>query len=316
MLSTSVAVADILDPVRFREDFFFGLVLQHSVTNGDFAAAASRWAFVPPDKRPASQEEARSIIVNKLKGNVPDAVILQHLLYQLGQLEVQTGVKLTVERVACEPFDTLTGPYTRIGQRVPWSQSDHATSTRISVPGPVLSVERVRGVLNNTVVTEVPLNLVTIADRKQGHLSLGLNLGAMSATGMPWSYGLYATEETHLFTSPLRMNRPAVIPGFWAVDYTTGPTDGPLLAHVPIAIQFRVYCQAAIFLYGLNSNVVSKGIASQTRTVDGISNTISLTNSAMYDLNSAIELILSKYGDGLDPKALRRRMSGISVRHL
>lgn len=303
-LGLTCQVEDILDVAQFRHDFLFGLVLQAATKDGDYVAAWQGWTVAPESfPPPKTAEEAANIVRNVLFGNIPDNAVLAHLTMQLSRLSLTLGMRLDVQRVASLPLDASSGEYDAIGTRFPWVTTNITNGRmRVEIPGPILSVGRVRGLYSDgSLAFNVAGSSVSILDKRIGIISVPLS---QDRAGV--EYG-----ASNLFASALRFEALDTIPDFWAVDYVTGPAFAGRSGSVPSAIKFHVWCQTAKFMLALHSNVTTKGISNQSRSIDGLSNSVSLTNTAMYDVNSALEIILDKYGELVDTKVLRRSMRGI-----
>lgn len=311
-LGLTIPVESILDVAQFRHDFLYGLVLGQSVTDKDFIAAWSKWT-VPTETLPCpkTQQQAMELLNLALWGNVPDSTVLEHLRMQLSRLETQLGITMEIRQIAMEPIDGSSGQYDEIRPRLPWVGTNRINGAmRVEVPGPIIAVQRVRAVdAEGSVIREVDLNLVRIADKRMGIIEF------VDPTGSGFPYrsptSVVSGGASNLFGSALRLTAVDTYPGFWAVDYLTGPVTNGRAGEVPAAVKFQVWAQVAVFLLALHSNVTTKGVSSQSRNVDGISNSVNLTNTAMYDVNSALEIILNKYGDLVSPGMLARRMRGI-----
>jgi len=287
----------------FRDTFLWGHVLGVAAQREDFTAAVDRWVKC---RTPESTEksEALKLLHNTLWGNVPDDVVQQHLLLHLDRLATQIGTRLEIRRIAMAPVDVGSGAYDEVRERLPWIRSNPAQGIRIELPGSVISVSRVRAVdASGTVAWTVPASAVQIIDARGGVLFIAeraLHVGLAPAY-------LAQRGATNLFSSALRLNTPDMVPGYWAVDYVTGPATGKRVGHFPIAVKFQIWCQAAKALLALHSNVTTRGVSSQSRNVDGIQNSIQLAA----DINAPLEAVLDDYGRVLDTKMLRRRMRGI-----
>ena len=314
-LGLSCAVEDLLDVRQFRHDFLFGPVLGTTVRDGDFAAAWSRWT-VPTESLPCPKtaQQAMQLLNEALWGNVPDSVIAAHLAMHTDRLATQTGIRLQLRRVAMSPIDDDTGQYDELRPRAPWVGTNAIGGViRIELPGPVISVGRVRAIAaDGTVSWTVQGSNVTIIDRRGGLIELGAGVDTTAPIASPSE--TLVRGASNLFSSALRFNMLDTVPGVWAVEYVTGPVWDGRAGRLPLSIKFQVWCQAAKFLLALHSNVTTKGVSSQNRSVDGISNSISLTNSATSDINAALETILDKFGELVDTKMLARRMRGLPCR--
>ena len=306
-LGLTVNVADIPDPEKFRREFLWGSVAQAAAQYGDFVAAASRWVKAPVSfPAPKTPAEAKELIESLLRGNLPDETVRAHILMQMDRLATRIGTRLEVRRVAMGPLDEDSDPYDVVRDRVPFVLSDGVAYTRIIVPGPILAVNRIRFVADNVAQWTVPIDIVTVADRRMGVITLPGYDAFPYASPLATSRG-----ASNLFASALRFNDIATRPGVWAVDYLTGPSVDNRAGQVPLAVVREVYCQAALSLLGMSSNALTKGVASQSRSADGVTYSISLQTSAMYDIYSALEVIYEKMSEKLPVAVLQRRMVGI-----
>lgn len=302
-VSTECVVGDILDVDRFRRDFMFGIVLQYAKRDKDFREAVTSWEF--SDARPATEAEAYEILTKRLRGNISDEAVSDQLLFHLSNQEVRIGLRFGLRQIAMAPLDDESAPYDEVSDRLSLISST-ASYVRLQLPGPIASVRRIRIVVNGVTQGTLPASAWQVSDSRQGvvQISSGGWAAENSARFVPTG------DDGNLFASSLRFLRPPTVPSVYAVDYTAGVADGK----VPLALLYTVWCDAARFLLSLNSTILTKGISSQSRTVDGISNNISLTNTAMYDINSALELIVKDYAEKMSPTVLARKMRGITVR--
>lgn len=302
-------IEDILCVREFRETFLFGTVLGLCATKDDYVKAASSLlqtcdgsAVCPP-----SREAAEQMVRDSLFGNVPDSSVFNHLLGQLGRLSDRLGIRVQTQRVVMEPLDSSSGTYDLIAPRVQHVASNEGAFTQIQVTGPIVRVDRVRMVTpSGSVSKTIETDRVIVADARNGIINVPSNATwlAVAPREAPRGY-------TNLFNSALRLNNLDVTPNVWAVDYVKGPSFDGRAGRLPVSVKFHVWAQTARFLLSLHGNVTSKGVSSQSRSIDGITNSISLTASAMYGVNSAMEEILESYGDMSDVKFMVRRIRGI-----
>lgn len=318
-LGLSVHVTEIMDVERYRETFFFGTVLENAIVSSkDFIRTAADWYKLPPDKRPKSEAEARAIIVNTMRGNMPDDVILRHLGMALSRAEIQIGIPLEPRRIVMPPLDDGAKQgidYDEVAPRISWRSSTADWWQRIELPNPVISVQRIRAVVGGTVSYTVAENDFEVIDFKGGIIAIHqIRPPAPTDTGYYPRYDVGTRDN--LWRSALRMQASPFVPGYWSVDYTTGPMHQGRVGYIPAALQWYVWADAARYIWSESGIQISKGVASQTRSIDGISNTVSLTASAMYGLNSAIEQVIKEYKEGFPISIIRQQMRGLRIRGL
>lgn len=318
-LGLTVNVAEILDVKAFRETFFFGTVLEHAISSSsDFIRTSVDWNTLPPDRRPKDAAEARAIVVNTMRGNMPDTAVLEHLRSALSWAEVQVGIPLQISRIVSEPVDDGVREgidYDEVAPRLAWRASHSDFMTRIELPKPILSVQRIRAFVNGQLAWSLSADDYEITLARQGVIKLRTSIS--NVTPSAW-VPMYTTinASDNLWQSPLRVHKAPTLPGFWAVDYTTGPIINGRVGYVPSALRFLVWAHACRYVWSLDGMVISKGIASQSRSIDGISNSASLTASAMYGLNSAIETVTQDYLKAMPWSTLRNKMAGFKIRGL
>jgi hypothetical protein len=203
--------------------------------------------------------------------------------------------------------------YDEVAPRLNWRTSQSDWWKRIEVPNPIISIQSIQAVANNTITQTLTADDYEIINARQGIIALHENVVQLSSGGSLLPY--YDSMSTdNIWRSALRLQKSPMIPGFWAVAYTTGPLMNGHVGHVPTSLQFYVWADACRYLWSLNSTVVSRGIANQSRSIDGITNSVSLTNSAMYDLNSAIELICKTHMETHPLTTIKQKVAGIRLR--
>lgn len=294
-LGLSVPITTVLDPENWKRNYAWGI----------------RLGGKPADELTLAQRK-----YERLLAEVPNDVISWHLRAALSELENKLGgTPLRFERVKSLPIDPpgakLGVDYDRVEQRRPYSHAEAMTWYRIDVDPGVISVERIRAYFYGTLVWDIDTSdstgrdIVRVEWPQQGIIHiLPANLQAFLVT-QGGNYGIFQTIQYH--TAP--------IPDFWAVDYTRAATDrGGTPGNLDMELANWVNCVAGITLLSMAGAAQSKGLTSQSLSIDGVSRSIGLQASAIYGLNSALETTLEKAEKRIDWKRLRAERLGLRLR--
>ena len=232
-----------------------------------------------------------------------------HLRAAVSELGLKLGVPIETQIVKARTLDpglVLGRDYDRLQERFAYNFGEAQEWFRIDVGEPVLSVERVRGIWLDQVVWDIAGSdeYVRIEHPRQGVLHIiPPNLNSLVVV----TEGFYGPLHTLL-------NGEYRIPDFWAVDYTTGflPRAGRP-GEIDAILADWVYCVAGSKILSIAGLGRSKGLASTSTGIDGISRSVSLQASAIYGLNSALENVLEKTEKRINWKSLRTAYRGMMV---
>lgn len=290
--NSSVPVAELVDPTLWRERYAWGLALGP----GDVAIQRGRTRCAPPAE--AASEFSR------LTASLPPETIRWHLRTALSALEVQLGIPLGITVVKSPNLDE-GAMYDRLDARRPFLPMDSIQFLKIDLPGPVISVERIRAYYFGLLQWQWSTNMETLnsvrVEWKAGNIHIvPLNLG-VAAAGM----------DPSIFSLIQRFGPTNVMVDFWSVDYTLGPIDrNGHPGQVPAAAAHWVYCQAALTLFPMIGTAITKGLSGTSVSIDGVSRSVSVSGEHVY---SAVEQAAQRATELLDVKRLRAALRGPRV---
>lgn len=302
-LSLTVPIHEVIDPALWRERFAFGHQLGYELR---FVQGVST----------AVVEAA----MRDLAGRLPEEVIGWHLRAALSELGARLG--LSFERLVCkaEPVDSdlvLGRDYQQSVARLPLEREQLTGYCRIVVGKPLLSIERVRLYLNNelslTVLPSSTTPTIRIVDPRNGviHLVGGLGRTTLPFIGLGVGSSLPHQLQGTIFTGALP---PHSIPDAWAVDYTTGPlTVQGIPDRIDAILALWVGLRAGRTLYAISGASQAGGIGSSSVSIDGVSQSATVSQSAMYGLNAPMETAFEEITKRIDWAYYRRRIRGIMV---
>lgn len=296
---TTVPVSELTNARLWRERYAHGVVLGGS-------------ANLETAVRKAGGDLAKW---SRIVGMIPDSVIEWHLRAVTSELEIRLGQPLKSWRCLATPVDdglVLGRDYDCEVPRLPFNMSDLGQWFRIDLPGGVNEVTRVRGYYFGQRCFEWSADQgnesnIFVEWRKTGIVHIiPRELQSLIALGVPGG---------GLWTTMVGLARP--VPNFWAVDYRRGPVaeyGGP--GQIEAAFVDWVSCSAGIRIFSLSGTIQSAGIANTSISIDGISESIGTTASAVYGLFSAYETVLKDRVKGINIERLVRLKRGLRIRHL
>lgn len=74
-----------------------------------------------------------------------------------------------------------------------------------------------------------------------------------------------------------------------------------------------IYLRAGKLLLNMAGTAYGQGVVSTSISMNGFSRSITTSQSAMYSINSAMEIVFQSYTDSIDWKRLQRSMRGLKV---
>jgi hypothetical protein len=276
-LGLTIPIPSLLDPVAWVSRYANGLlVTDGSLSPGDAGKVA------------------------KALQKVPAETIRWHLRCALSELEVKLGIPMGIQICKSDPIDPglVQGrDYDRVVGRLPYVRGDADQWFLIKAPSSLISVERVRAYYFGQLAWEISeargnMNLLQVEWPKVGELHvLPTNLAMLMVTPTG-QYGIFQTL----------WNARNAIPGFWALDYTTGPiAEDGTPGEIELVLANWVCSIAGISILGGASMAASKGFTSTSLSFDGVSRSISLPPS----LFGALSDTLDKTAQRIDWKSLR-----------
>lgn len=302
-LGLTVPVTELLNVSAWRDRYAWGVPL------------AGRDAFTPTQSLKeacqrlndcACDEQVKTFIAQ-----IPDKTVRWHLRAAVSELETKIGVPLGIVVVKSLPLDsgvTLGQHFDRLEARLPLYQSDAMEHWKLMLPFSVISVERVRGYYLGSKMLEVAGSSVNLEWPAEGsvHIDVMAMRNALintpaTALGFGWAWDLWRSREQ--------------IPDFWAIDYTIGPWDRFTRSpgQVEVVLAHWVGARAGQMLINIAGTAAAQGVASTSLSMDGITRSVTLSQSAMYGVNSAYELVLKAMVDNIDWRALRALKRGLPV---
>ncbi|MGB0972403.1 MAG: hypothetical protein ACPGVG_15800, partial [Mycobacterium sp.] len=249
-------------------------------------------------------------------GILTDDVIRWQLRVAMSELEMKLGIPFSIQVCKSAPVDDglIKGrDYDKIVPRMPYTVDSAWEWYRMTLPGSVISVERVRAFYFNQMIWEfTPENggaeNIKLEWPRQGSVHLLPNEFTSVFLGPgPLFWGSGAVwQAIHQINQP--------VPDFWAVDYTIGPVtrDGQVGQLEDVLIDW-VYCVAGMKLFSIEGIARSKGLSSASVSLDGVSRSVGLQASAIYGLNSALEHVLDEATKRIDWKRIRTSKRGLQA---
>ena len=215
------------------------------------------------------------------KGNpFPKALIISYINSAIAYAESLFDICLSRQEVEAEPHDYERTDYTNWGYIQLWKR-------------PVLEVKALRLMYGTRPAWEVPLDWLKI-DNNSGKIQMFPSSGSVTSMIIGASgaiYGLY--------------NAWSYAPQMWEVDYVAGMDSNNLPAH----LKELIYKKAVIgILQVWGDLILGAGIASSSISIDGLSQSIGTTQSAMFggasarceeyrkDIEALIPVLRQKYG--------------------
>ena len=215
------------------------------------------------------------------KGNpFPKALIISYINSAIAYAESLFDICLSRQEVESEPHDYERSDYTNWGYVQLWKR-------------PILEVKALRLMYGTRPAWEVPLDWLKI-DKNQGKVQMFPSSGSVTSMIIGASgaiYGLYNSWD--------------YAPQMWEVDYVAGMDSNNLPAH----LKELIYKKAVIgILQVWGDLILGAGIASSSISIDGLSQSIGTTQSAMYggasarceeyrkDIEALIPVLRQKYG--------------------
>jgi len=307
-LGLSVPVTQVIDPKLWMERYAWGVSMGGG---GSLVARAKAIAVAQAGRGAAAVVEK---IMERVFNEIPPRVIQWHLRAALSELEMKLGMPMGLEIVKSDPVDAderLGETYDREAARLPYTHAEAGAWFRIDLPPGVIRVDRVRGYYYGTKVWELSTkqgtdNMIRLEWGRQGVMHiLPINMQAIIVT-QGGNYGIWHTIHTH--QSP--------VPDFWSVDYVRGPVSkhGGAVGQLEAVLAHWVYCTAGQVILSMAGIAASKGLASTSLSIDGVSRSVGLQASAIYGLNSALEHMLDEATKRIDWKRVRAQKRGLRLR--
>lgn len=319
-LGLTVPVTDALDPQLWRERYAYGIVLGPGEKPAESQALQTLLGCKSKKGQPKTAG-ARAITtpdeaIACLASEIPLKVIRWHLRAAASQFELMSGMPLGVVTVVSDPVDAglVQGvDYDLREPRRPYTAANQRDYYRIDLPGPVLSIERIRAYFFDQLVWSIApdennMDMVLLEHPAQGSVHILPNQNATILVTAP--------QLAAPYYGPFRLmgELPSPLPGVWAVDYTMGPrTSWGTPGEIPAAVAHWIYCKAGIMLMSIGGMSASKGLTNASLSIDGLSKSIGLQASAMYGINSALENRMKEATESLDIDRLKLQLKGLRV---
>jgi hypothetical protein len=317
-LGLTVPVSEVLDPDLWREGYAFNLVLGQ----GPRLAESQYLAGVGPACAPtltAQTLRGREVeqVADEMEAyaaELPDNTIRMHLRAALSELEVKMQIPLGTVVCKATPVDEGLVKGVDYDKEVPRSvflQSDMENYFRIDLPPSVISVERVRAYWFNQLMWSItaPSEVLRLE-----HTNSSLHL--MPTTGSFLLIWPMPTLPVYTLMQHL-VHRQHALPDVWAVDYTLGPvTKTGTVGHIELVLAHWARLKAAMTLLPLAGAGRTKGIASSSLSIDGLSKSVSLAGGGSQSIWTSVEQAYQKALDGIDLNRLIIYKRGLTIRGL
>lgn len=307
-LGLTVPVSELLDPVKWRARYAYGLLLgptaDPTVVAG-LSCKETRWETAQTAGGQAVQAAAVADVVDE----VPAETIRWHLRAAVSELEVKLGQPFGIVVAKSTPVDEglIRGVHYDLEvPRRPFLRSDQMQWYKIDLPTGVLSVERVRAYWFGQKVWEVAAENI--------HLEW---------PGVGSSHILPTSMSTLLISSPamstadygafqLIQGWTANLPAVWAVDYTLGPrTHSGAPGEVEAVLADWVYAVAGQKILAIAGTAAARGLQSMSLSIDGLSRSVSLPQGG---INGLAVQAFKDAETRIDWKALKLYKSGLRIR--
>lgn len=303
-LGITVPVTDALDPALWRERY--GFVLQQRLQSTGSSDLSSVCQAILNGAQDDEDDE----------GVLTDTVIRWQLKVALSELQMKIGMPFSIQVCKALPIDEglVKGmDYDQVVPRLPYSMDGALEWYRMTLPGSVISVERIRAFYFNQQIWELsPSNNADVNIKLEWPRQGSVHVLPTEFTSVFLGPGPLGYGAGSVFQSIYQLHMP--LPDFWAVDYTIGPVtrDGQVGQLEAVLVDW-VYCVAGIKLFSLEGIARSKGLSSASVSLDGVSRSVGLQASAIYGLNSALEHVLDEATKRINWKQIRASMRGLQV---
>ena len=215
------------------------------------------------------------------KGNpFPTALIVSYLNSAITYAESLFDICLSSQEVIAEPHDYERSDYTRWGYLQLWKR-------------PIIEVKSLRLMYGTRPSWEVPKDWLKI-DKNQGKIQMFPSSGSVTNMIIGASGAIYGLFNAWDYA-----------PQMWEIDYVAGMDIG----EVPYHLKELIYKKAVIgILQVWGDLILGAGIASSSISIDGLSQSIGTTQSAMFggasarceeyrkDIEALIPVLRQKYG--------------------
>lgn len=284
-LGIDVPLAEVLDPVAWAQTHFWPVLETLRTT---------------PDVRQAGRS---------LLDSLPAGAVAWALRAGLSHAATQMGLDFGLIRYAADAVgDGLVRgiDYDADASPLPYNPSARTShGYQLALPGPVVSVSRVRWRLFGTTVLDIDADdtstgTIQLLTPNSGEVLLRMPTATVIASPAHFWPAMYAYSYT--------------IPGAILVDWVSGRRshDGRL-GYVPAALADYVRTWAAIRICNQAGTFSTRGVTSASISVDGISKSNNFQASAMYGVNSSLEAVYKEQLKDLDLHVIRRYIRGIGV---
>lgn len=308
-LGLTIPVEEVLDPVLWRDRFLWGTAL---ATSRGVVGDQVTTLHISAEDRAA---------LTRYVGNIPDHVIVWHLRAALSELSEKLDYPMETTIVKGTPVDTglVRGrDYDVEMERMAWSRESAESFYRLQVPGPIISIQRIRLYSADAAVLDVSssagnMSLINITDKKTGTIHL---LPYVTISGTVSSSTFLTVDRSGVVQPALDLRRGfsnSSVPDSWSIDYIRGPiAENGIGGHIEAQLAQWVGAYVAKNLINLSSAIRS-ALSSSSVSIDGVSQSIGLTASAMYSITSALEKVYQDTTKGIDWVAMRRRKKGMPI---
>lgn len=309
-LGLTVPITELLDPARWRERYAANIILGTGETLAESSVLAELHGCRPsgaPQTKGLQEDDDETV------NEIVDDVIRWHLKVALSELEMRIGIPMGIVVCKSPPVDdglTLGVHYDKVVPRLPFLRSEQMEFYRIDLPAGVISVERIRAYWYGQVIWEISAAAFNDAMIRLEHPGTS-------------SLHIIPTQTTSLllaglgagFYGPLHLlgGEEQALPDVWAVDYTLGPKSKyGAVGTIEAALAHWCYCKAALLLFSMAGQAISRGVTNASLSIDGLSKSIGLNGAQ--GLNAALEQRFKEAEEAIDWKDVRTYKRGLRVR--
>ena len=208
---------------------------------------------------------------------VEDSILNYTIDTAITFMQRRLGIPLKLMRVLTRPFADNQYPlnpvkgvdYDEDGQLIQWSAIESLQWSQVHLPHKnIVRINGLRGIYGGKTVYRIPTEWVDGNQLAMGYLRVRpTTAGALN--------NIVDNQGRFLDVTLLESTGAQMVPGFWAVDYTYGNGPGFEDGTIPKEICDAILSHAAVKILEQVSTAITRGIASRSASVDGLSSSIS-----------------------------------------
>ena len=208
---------------------------------------------------------------------VEDSILNYTIDTAISFMQRRLGLPLRLMRVLTRPYADYQYPlnpvkgvdYDEDGQLIQWSAIESLQWSQVHLPHKnIVRINGLRGIYGGKTVYRIPTEWVEPNQLAIGYLRVRpTTAGALN--------NIVDNSGRFLDVTLLESTGAQMVPGFWAVDYTYGNGPGFEDGAIPKEICDAILSHAAVKILEQISTAITRGIASRSASVDGLSSSIS-----------------------------------------